>query len=78
MAQALVGLDRLDEARELLEEAISRHRRDPFLALALARVLRDQGRSEAARDQYVRALGLEPNLEDAKQELAELEEKEGE
>ncbi len=74
MAQALVGLERLDEARELLEEAVEHHQQDPFLALALARVLRDQGRAQAARDQYVRALGLEPNLEDAKQELAELEE----
>jgi len=72
-ARALFELGRLAEAQKLLEQAISRHPDDPFLAVQLAEVLAAEGNTAAARDQYTRALSLEPHLEAARQGLARLE-----
>jgi tetratricopeptide (TPR) repeat protein len=72
-AQALTALDRLDEAAALLESSAGDHPKDPFLALQLGRVLAAQQKIDAARDQYLHALTLEPNLEEAKTALAKLE-----
>lgn len=74
MAGALTALQRLDEAARLLEEAVGQHPEDPFLALQLARLQVERGEITAARDEFIRALSLEPNLEEARAGLAALDE----
>ncbi len=74
LSQALLALERLDEAEALLGEATAAHPDDPFLALQQARLAEARGRPAAARDAYRRALALEPNLAEARQGLAALEE----
>jgi tetratricopeptide (TPR) repeat protein len=74
LSQALLALERLDEAEALLDEAVAAHPDDPFLALQQARLEQARGRPAAARDAYRRALALEPNLAEARQGLAALEE----
>jgi len=74
LSQALLALERLDEVEDLLDEAVAAHPDDPFLALQQARLEQARGRDAAARDAYRRALALEPNLAEARQGLAALEE----
>ncbi|MBI5522084.1 MAG: tetratricopeptide repeat protein [Desulfarculus sp.] len=74
LAQALAGLDRWEEAAQLLRQGVAEHASDAFLALQLARVEVARGQKEAAREEYRRALGLEPNLQAAREGLASLEE----
>jgi tetratricopeptide (TPR) repeat protein len=78
MAKALISLERWKEAAALLEQAVIQHPKDPFLALQTARLLAARNESAAARDEYIRALSLEPNLEEARAGLAALEESEAE
>lgn len=73
MANALISLERWDEAGELLDQAVAQHPKDPFLALQAARLLAARGEAAAARDEFIRALSLEPNLEEARAGLAALE-----
>jgi tetratricopeptide (TPR) repeat protein len=74
MARALIALKRWDEAGQLLTEAVEQHPKDPFIALQAARLHTAQGANAAARDEFIRALSLEPNLEEARAGLAALEE----
>jgi tetratricopeptide (TPR) repeat protein len=74
MANALISLERWEEAAALLEQAVAQHPKDPFLALQAARMWAGRGEAAAARDEYVRALSLEPNLEEARAGLAALDE----
>lgn len=74
MARALISLKHWDEAKELLSEAVAQHPQDPFIALQYARLHAAQEDIAAARDEFVRALSLEPNLEEARAGLAALEE----
>jgi tetratricopeptide (TPR) repeat protein/PleD family two-component response regulator len=73
MARALTALKRLEEAGVLLNQAVTEHAQDPFLAVQRAQVLAAGGDKAAAKDELTRALSLEPNLESARQELAALE-----
>lgn len=73
LARALCELNRGGEAVELLRRAVAEHPQDPFMALQLARTEAEQGNLAAARDEYLRALGLEPNLEAAQRGLADLD-----
>lgn len=73
MARALMALDRLEEAAGLLKQAAQDFQADPFLAVQWAQCLAAMGREEEARDELTRALGLEPNLEAARQGLARLD-----
>ncbi len=73
MASALSALERWEEAVELLDQAVAQHPKDPFLALQSARMLAARGETAAARDEFIRALSLEPNLEEARVGLADLE-----
>ncbi|KMY66545.1 hypothetical protein AAU61_15490 [Desulfocarbo indianensis] len=73
VASVLNSLRRFEEAASLLGEAVALHPHDPFLALQLARLQAARGEVAAARDEYIRALSLEPNLEEARLGLAELD-----
>ncbi|CAO0822765.1 Tetratricopeptide repeat protein [Desulfarculales bacterium] len=73
LAQALAALDRCEEAAQLLRLGVAEHSGDTFLALQLARVEEARGQTEAAREEYRRALSLEPNLQAAREGLAALE-----
>lgn len=72
VGRALCGLERLEEAEKLLRVAVEEHDQDPFLAVQLAQVLAARGQTSGARDEYTRALKLEPNLEAARQGLSGL------
>ena len=72
-AQALVSLGKLEEAAETLRQAQAAHPQDPFLALQMGKVEAARGQKAAARDEFWRALALEPNLQAAKEGLAALE-----
>ncbi|MBI4798994.1 MAG: tetratricopeptide repeat protein, partial [Desulfarculus sp.] len=72
-AQALAALDRWEEAAQLLRLGVTEHPGDAFLALQLARVEVARGQKEAAREEYRRALSLEPNLQAAREGLAALD-----
>jgi tetratricopeptide (TPR) repeat protein len=74
MARALISLNHWDEAQDLLAQAVTQHPQDPFIALQSARLHAAQSDVAAARDEFVRALSLEPNLEEARAGLAALEE----
>lgn len=78
MARALISLKRWKEATDLLSQAVAQHPQDPFIALQSARLHAAQDDVAAARDEYIRALSLEPNLEEARAGLAALEEPAGE
>ncbi len=73
LAQALAALDRREEAAQLLRQGVAEHPGDAFLALQLARVEVARGQKEAAREEYRRALSLEPNLQAAREGLAALD-----
>jgi tetratricopeptide (TPR) repeat protein len=73
-AQALTDLGRLEEAAKTLRLALTVHPQDPFLAVQMGKLEAARGQSAAARDEFRRALALEPNLQAAKERLAALEE----
>jgi tetratricopeptide (TPR) repeat protein len=73
LAQALAALDRREEAALLLRQGVAEHPGDAFLALQLARVEVARGQRDAAREEYRRALSLEPNLQAAREGLAAIE-----
>ena len=72
-AQALSALERREEAAEVLRQAARQHGQDPFLALQLGAALLELGQADAARDEYVRALSLEPHLDEARTALRKLD-----
>jgi tetratricopeptide (TPR) repeat protein len=72
-AQALTALGRLEEAVETLRQALAAHPQDPFLAVQMGKLEAARGQSAAARDEFRRALALEPNLQAAKEGLAALD-----
>jgi tetratricopeptide (TPR) repeat protein len=73
LARALEASGQLPEAAEVLRAAIGEHGQDAFLALQLGRVEAARGEKATARDQFLRALALEPNLEAAQEALAQLD-----
>jgi len=74
MARALISLKRWDEAAGLLGQAVDQDPKDPFIALQSARLHVARGAIASARDEFIRALSLEPNLEEARAGLAALQE----
>lgn len=73
LARALLELGRHPEALWLLRDAVEEHPQEPHLALLLGRAEEGLGHHQAAREQYGRALSLEPNLEEARAGLARLD-----
>jgi Flp pilus assembly protein TadD len=63
----------LEEAVETLRQALAAHPQDPFLAVQMGKLEAARGQSAAARDEFRRALALEPNLQAAKEGLAALD-----
>lgn len=72
-ASVLVKLGRLTDAAELLADAAELHRSDPFVLVHWGRVERMRGDNAAARDLMLKALALSPNLDEARQALADLD-----
>jgi tetratricopeptide (TPR) repeat protein len=71
-ARALVSLDRLDEASELLEKGVAQYGKDPYMAVQRGDLEALRGNKKVARKEYERALSLEPQLEAAKSGLKNL------
>lgn len=72
LARAQQDLGRLEEAAATLRAAVEAWPEDPYLPLSLGRVLAAQGQADAARRQILRALELEPNLQEARAQLVAL------
>lgn len=72
LARAMLARERHPEALWLLRDAIEEHPQEPQLHLLLGRAEEAMGDQDAAREQYGRALSLEPNLEEARAALARL------
>ena len=66
LVDALVEARRLDEAREVLELAVTRRRSTAHMHVLLAKLLGKQGRLDKARDQLQLALNKEPDSAKAK------------
>jgi len=71
--RALTVLGRLDQAAELLQEAAEDHPGDPFLLVQLGRVEMQRDQAVRAKDLFLKALSMEPNLDEARRALVELE-----